>query len=112
MSFKIIPVQSFLKDVKYLSKRHASLKNDLKNLNIELTLNPRLGKPIGKNCYKIRLQINSKGKGKSGGTRIITLLLVTLENQTLYLLKIYDQGDQENITETELKQLLLGIAAL
>ena len=39
----------------------------------------------------MRLQISSKGKGKSGGARVITHLLVTIQDQTLYLLKIYDK---------------------
>jgi mRNA-degrading endonuclease RelE of RelBE toxin-antitoxin system len=73
MSFKIVSIQSFLKEVKYLSKKHTSLKDDLRNLGIELVANPKLGQPIGRNCYKVRLQITSKGKGKSGGARVITL---------------------------------------
>lgn len=27
------------------------------------------GEPLGKDCYKIRMAITSKGKGKSGGSR-------------------------------------------
>jgi hypothetical protein len=40
---------------------------------------------------------------------VITHLIVTIEDETLYLLKIYDKADQDNISETELKQLLAGI---
>jgi hypothetical protein len=74
--------------------------------------NPKLGTPIGKNCYKIRLAITSKGKGKSGGARVITHLLINVEAETLYLLKVYDKGDMDNITEVELKQLLASIKGL
>jgi len=74
-----------------------------------LKTTPGLGIAIGKNCYKIRLSIKSKGKGKSGGARVITHLIVNIEDETLYLLKIYDKADQDNIGETELKQLLAGI---
>jgi hypothetical protein len=112
MSFKIIPIPSFLKEAKHLSKKHSSLKEDLRKLDAELKLNPQLGTPIGKNCYKIRLQITSKGKGKSGGARVITHLIANLENEKLYLLKIYDKGDQENIGEAELKNLLASIRGL
>ena len=112
MSFKIIPLQPFLKELKFLSKKYPSLKSDLANLGVDLTLNPKLGTPIGKNCYKIRLQITSKRKGKSGGARVITHLIITIENQTLYLLKIYDKADQESINETELKFLLSSILNL
>jgi mRNA-degrading endonuclease RelE of RelBE toxin-antitoxin system len=75
MSFNVLPLQIFLKELKSLSKKYPSLKNDLKNLESTLSINPKLGTPIGKNCYKIRLAITSKGKGKSGGARIITHLV-------------------------------------
>ncbi|MDB5911061.1 MAG: hypothetical protein JWP34_5178 [Massilia sp.] len=109
MSFKIVLIQSFLKEVKHLSKKYPSLKDDLRNLGAELNLNPKSGTPIGKDCYKVRLQITSKGKGKSGGARVITHLIVTIEDSTLYLLKIYDKSDRDNISESELKQLLISI---
>jgi mRNA-degrading endonuclease RelE of RelBE toxin-antitoxin system len=106
MSFKIIPAGSFDKELKRLAKKYPSLKQDYGNLLDELELNHKLGTPIGRNCYKIRLSITSKGKGKSGGARVITHLIVNLENETLYLLKIYDKADQDTITESELKFLL------
>ena len=106
MSFSIIPLSSFDKELKKLAKKYPSLKNDYADLLDRIEANPQLGTPIGKNCYKIRLAVTSKGKGKSGGARVITRLLITIEDQVLYLLKIYDKGEQENITESELKYLL------
>ncbi|WP_317163382.1 type II toxin-antitoxin system RelE/ParE family toxin [Mucilaginibacter arboris] len=46
----------------------------------------------------------SKGKGKSGGARIITYLAVN--NNKVYLLSIYDKADQSDITDNELLRLL------
>jgi len=46
----------------------------------------------------------SKGKGKSGGARIITYLQII--HQTIYLLSIYDKSEKENISDKELKALL------
>lgn len=109
MSFKIIALTNFGKEVKRLSKKYPSLKQDFAKLIRAIESNHRLGTSIGKNCYKIRLQITSKRKGKSGGARVITHLIITLENETLYLVKIYDKAEQESISETELKQLLLSI---
>ena len=37
---------------------------------------PELGTAIEKNCFKIRIAIASKGKGKSGGARVIAILLL------------------------------------
>lgn len=66
--------------------------------------NPLQGTAIGKSCYKIRVPIASKGKGKSGGARVITNFVVT--DQTVYLLSIYDKADKENLTNKELEDLL------
>ena len=62
---------------------------------------------MGNNCFKIRLSIASKGKGKSGGGRIITFVKV-LET-TVYLLTIYDKSEQENINDKDLEELLKWI---
>jgi mRNA-degrading endonuclease RelE of RelBE toxin-antitoxin system len=112
MGFNIIPLKSFDNELKKLTKKYPSLKGDYSSLLDELELNPKLGTTIGRNCYKIRLSITSKGKGKSGGARVITHLIVSIEAETLYLLKIYDKGDQDNISEAELKYLLTTIKIL
>jgi mRNA-degrading endonuclease RelE of RelBE toxin-antitoxin system len=112
MSFNIIPLESFDKELKKLAKKYPSIKQDYANLLDEIEANLKLGVPIGKNCYKIRFSITSKGKGKSGGARVITHLIVNVENEILYLLKIYDKGNLDNISEAELKQLLAAVEIL
>lgn len=59
---------------------------------------------LGNNWYKIRLSIQSKGKGKSGGARIITNIVI--ENETVYLLSIHDKSEQSDISDKDLKELL------
>jgi len=66
--------------------------------------NPIQGTSLGRNCYKIRLSIASKGKGKSGGARVITNIVIA--DETVYLLSIYDKSDKENLTDKELIELL------
>lgn len=70
----------------------------------ELKENPEQGTPIGKNCFKIRLGIASKGKGKSGGARVIANFVVT--DSTVFLLAIYDKSERENLSDKELSELL------
>jgi len=90
------------------------LKNDLLDLEKELLLNPEQGISLGNNCYKIRLKIASKGKGKSGGARVIsyleTELIVSADTNetltTINLITIYDKSQTESITDKELKQLI------
>ena len=50
------------------------------------------------------LQLRVRGKGKSGGARIITHFKVT--NNIIYLLSIYDKSDKHNILDSELKKLI------
>lgn len=69
--------------------------------------NPKQGSPLGHNCFKIRISIASKGKGKSGGGRIITNLVV--RDKTVYLLSIYDKSDKENLSDKELLELLKNV---
>jgi len=68
---------------------------------------PEQGTPLGNNCYKIRLAIASKGKGKSGGSRVITYVHVL--QTTVYLLTIFDKSEKENIPDKELEGLLKEI---
>nr|WP_255353670.1 type II toxin-antitoxin system RelE/ParE family toxin [Pedobacter sp. R20-19] len=63
---------------------------------------------MGKNCFKIRIAITSKGKGKSGGARVITNFIIT--ESTVYLLSIYDKSEQDNISDKELLELLKEIS--
>jgi hypothetical protein len=69
--------------------------------------NPEQGTSIGKNCYKIRLAIASKGKGKSGEARLITNFFIA--NETVYLLSIYDKSKKESLTDKELNELLAQV---
>lgn len=101
MSFEIIATQPFERKLKRLAKKHKSLSADLAAIFDELETNPTLGTPLGKDCYKIRLAISSKGKGKSGGARIITF--VRIIKNTVYLLDIFDKSEQANITDKELQ---------
>ena len=88
-------------------KKYASLTDEMRALVRELRTNPTKGTPIGHSCYKIRLAIQSKGKGKSGGARVITYYYI--HGNTVYLLSIYDKAEQENISEEKIVELLQGI---
>ena len=107
MSFKVKTIKVFERQSKKLIKKFPSLKSELLTLIGELKTNPEQGTLIGKSCYKIRLAIKSKGKGKSGGARIITNIVVTQE--TVYLLTIYDKSKKDNLTKKELEELLSDV---
>jgi hypothetical protein len=71
--------------------------------------------PLGNDAYKIRLRITSKGKGKSGGARVISLVettvigfaeLISDEEITVNLISIFDKADVDNISDKELRDLI------
>lgn len=99
-----IPYIDFQHEAKRLRKKYVSLPNDIANLIAELTKNPTMGDFLGNDCYKVRMAIKSKNKGKSGGARVITLVKVELE--TIHLLSIYDKSEQENISDARLQEIL------
>ena len=104
MKFSVETTPFFIRQFKYLFKKYPSLKKDLFLLEVQLAENPTLGDDLGKNCYKIRLKISSKNKGKSGGARVITYVRI-LSNK-VYLTSIYDKSEKESISSIELDQLL------
>jgi mRNA-degrading endonuclease RelE of RelBE toxin-antitoxin system len=107
MSFEIISISKFDRQAKRLSKKFPSLKNELSLLFDSLEANPFQGDSIGHDCYKIRIAIASKGKGKSSGGRVISHVLV--KDEVVYLLSIYDKSEQTSISDRELLDMLATI---
>jgi len=78
MSYSVIAIPKFEKDLKWLAKKYPSLRKEYFVFVQELKEKPDQGTPLGNHCYKIRMSIASKGKGKSGGARVITYLQVLM----------------------------------
>lgn len=69
--------------------------------------NPNLGTDLGGGLRKIRMSIASKGRGKSGGARVITFsVIISVEETEVNLLTIYDKSERESISRAEIEQLL------
>ena len=116
MNVKVITSNNFRREAKRLIKKYPSIKNELAELERELLLNPKLGTPIGKNCYKIRLAIESKGKGKRGGARVISNLVVKVRKRDtkryiVYLLSVYDKSEFETISDKDLRRLITEVSS-
>lgn len=107
MSYSIIPTGRFKKEFKRLVKKFPSLKRELQDLGSYLQNNPKAGAPLGKNIFKIRVSIKSKGKGKSGGARVITYVIN--ETSEVYLLTIYDKSEMNNIDDKTLEQIIKSL---
>lgn len=104
MSYNVLTIPPFDKQLKRLAKKYPSLKKEFAELLESLEQEPEQGTNLGNNCYKIRIAIASKGKGKSGGARVITNFVIAEE--TVFLISIYDKSEKENLTDKELDELL------
>ena len=107
MSYNVIPIDKFKKEAKRLIRKYPSLKTELSQLDVDLSINPTLGTSLGNNSYKIRIAIKSKGSGKSGGARVITYLVT--ENKEVYLLTIYDKADLDTVDDKTLRKIIRDI---
>lgn len=104
MSFSVKTIKVFDKNAKRLFKKYPSFKKDLLELLTVLRENPYKGVALGNNCYKVRLKITSKGKGRSAGGRLITYIRV--KRSIIYLLTVYDKSEISNITDQDIRSLL------
>ncbi|AMR28558.1 hypothetical protein A0257_16630 [Hymenobacter psoromatis] len=89
-------------------KKYHSLKPELDWLVKVLEEDSTHGEPLGQDCYKVRIAIASKGRGKSGGARIITYCRVVASDTQvvkLFLLSIYDKSETASIGRDELARL-------
>ena len=107
MNFDIIPTSEFERSFKTLVKRHRSLKNDILDFSRSLQENPFQGVELCPGIRKIRMAITSKGKGKSGGARVITYTVLAAEMEgRVYLMKIYDKSDYSTVDLSVLKEMV------
>jgi len=102
MTIEVLP--RFEKELKQLAKKYKKIKEDLKDFKKEIISNPKLGTPLGHDCYKIRVANSSIPTGKSGGFRII--ILAKIERKRIVLLTIYSKSQKENISDDELSAIL------
>lgn len=107
MSFEISTTPEFERQAKALQKRHRSFKNDLKELVLSLKENPFQGVELSPSIRKIRMAITSKGRGKSGGARIITYTVVAAEMEgQVYLMNVYDKADFSSVELSAITKMI------
>jgi len=104
MSYSLIPTPNFERELKALSKKYKSIKSDFSNLVNALSENPFEGDFWGKSCYKVRMAISDKNKGKSAGARVI--VHVKIVDRKVYLLSIYDKSQKADLFPGELDVLI------
>lgn len=119
----------FKRQFRRLSKKYRSLTDDLEDFQKELKKNPLQGSDLGGGVRKIRMAIASKGKGKSGGARVLTLNVLVIDQTKAYitpsdevditkidntsdetidvtLLTIYDKNEIDNVSDDYIRWLV------
>ena len=108
VTFEYLP--EFECRAKALAKKYRSFVDDYNAFLDELERNPYVGTPLGGNTYKHSMAIASKGKGKSGGARVITYNVQQTEaDVTITLMSIYDKAEISNVSDAYLRQLVKEI---
>lgn len=107
MNFEINITPGFLKSLKALAKRHKSIKQDFASFAKSLKENPFQGVELMPGLRKIRMAIASKGRGKSGGARVITYTVILAENEgKVYLIEIYDKADYDTVDTSVIQAII------
>lgn len=103
MKVNIILGAEFKKRARHLAKKYHSFIDDLDDFKKSLTDNPFQGTDLGQGVHKVRMSIASKGKGKSGGARVLTLVMLVSDDAEVTLLTIYDKGEIGNVSDSYIK---------
>ncbi|MDE6127193.1 MAG: addiction module toxin RelE [Muribaculaceae bacterium] len=102
---EVIATREFIKSAKAIARKYRSFNADYQKFVDELSDNPRMGVDLGEGFRKVRMSISSKGKGKSGGCRVITFDMVE-RNQRLYLIYAYDRSDYDSVNMAVIKRIV------
>ena len=72
--------------------------------------NPNIGVSLGGGKRKIRIGVKSKGGGKRGGLRVITLNVVVEATDTcINLLTIYDKKEIPNVSDQYIDEIIRSL---
>ncbi|MBQ9676757.1 MAG: type II toxin-antitoxin system RelE/ParE family toxin [Prevotella sp.] len=108
MKVDIVLGEEFKRQFRRLAKKYQSLTEDFITFIKDLESDPLQGSDLGGGTRKVRMAIASKGKGKSGGARVITFSISQKENEILEitLLTIYDKGEISSVSTKFIKWLI------
>lgn len=108
MKVEIVLGEEFKRQFRRLARKYQSLTDDFITFKKEIEEDPFQGSDLGGGTRKVRMAITSKGKGKSGGARVITLNLAQkgIDILEVTLLTIYDKSEISNVSLKYIKWLV------
>lgn len=93
---------AFKREAKRLVKKYVTLQSSIDKLIEDLSKNPTLGDAYGEGIYKIRLADKSKGRGKSGGFRVMYYHLIPTKNGIgVIMMSIFDKSEKGTIKKRD-----------
>ena len=111
MKVKVRYLAEFQRLAKDLKKKYKSFKDDYDTFLDDLEREPFSGEPLGHHTYKNRMAIAAKGKGKSGGARVITYNVKQIADDevVITLMTIYDKSEISNVSDAYIRSLVQQI---
>ena len=107
MSYNVVVSEEATKEIKRLRKKYRLFKIDFADWLTTLEDTPTQGEPLGKDCYKVRLAIRDKNKGKSGGARAI--ICVKVIDKRVIIMAVYDKSELDSLQDKELEERLKNL---
>ncbi len=103
---KVYTIPEFDRSLVRLSKKYKSLKTEYLEFVEKVETDGVQGVSLGNGIFKARFAVKSKGKGKSGGLRIISYnyVIVFFESDVVLLVDIYDKNEFSTIDKKILKK--------
>lgn len=111
MIVSVLASKEFSRQAKRLAKKYKSFVSDFAHFKVSIENNPYQGTDLGGGKRKIRMAVASKGKGKSGGFRVITFNVEYTgpEKIIVHLITIYDKQEMANVSEAYIDQIIRGL---
>ena len=105
MKLNIVEKRLYIKSFKKLSKHYKNIQKDIDSFLDNINSQEDLGIELKSNLFKVRIANSDKNRGKSGGYRLISYLVI-IKNE-LQLLYIYDKSKLTNLTEKEIDDIII-----
>ena len=101
----------FERQAKRLAKKYRTFVDDFTGFLNGIKENPYQGVDLGGGKRKIRMAIASKGKGKSGGVRVVTFNVERIDDGcvVVHLITIYDKQEVSNVSEKYINQIIKNL---
>ena len=103
--------EEFERQAKRFAKKYKTFVDDFASFLLSIKENPYQGVDLGSGRRKVRMAVSSKGKGKSGGLRVITFNIQVIEHECVLvnLITLYDKNEISNVSDKYINQIIKNL---